>query len=291
MIISKVLEQIEDIKYEVINEREVMALGLCDYGPDESYCCFISSEKYLQNVKNNAVLVITKRELADQIVAMGKGVIIVDHPKEIFFRVHDKLCQLDTYQRPYYSMEIGKDCKISPTAIISKDNVKIGNNVFIDDYVVIKSNVTINDNVNIRAGSIIGGQNYQLYRKNGIVKCAIHVGGVVIRSNADIGYNVTIGKGLYPWDDTIVGENTVIADLSALGHGCKVGNRSFVCVSAVINGRTIIGDDVWVGPRAVVSNGLHVEDGGFVSIGSVAIRNVKEGEKVFGNPARAMFIE
>lgn len=291
MIISEILEQFGDIKYEVINEREVMALGLCDYGPDENYCCFIASEKYLQNIKNNVVLVITKSELADQIVTMGKGAIIVDNPKEIFFRVHEKLCQLNTYRRPGYCTEIGRDCKISSTAVISKDNVKIGNNVFIDDYVVIKSNVIINDNVVIRAGSIIGGQNYQLYRQNGIVKCATHIGGVVICSSADIGYNVTVGKGLYPWDDTIVGENTVIADLSSLGHGCKIGNRSFVCASAVINGRTIIGDDVWVGPRAVVSNGLCVENRGFVSIGSVAIRNVKEGEKVFGNPARAMFIE
>jgi acetyltransferase-like isoleucine patch superfamily enzyme len=37
---------------------------------------------------------------------------------------------------------------------------------------------------------------------------------------------------------------------------------------------------------AVTTNRIHVEDKAYLGIGAVAIRDVPEGEKQFGNPAR-----
>lgn len=291
MFISAVIKELGDVAYEATNEKEVAALGLCDYGPTEKYCSFAGQSKYLENIRPEAAVVITNSELSAQVLALGRGAIVVDNPKQVFFRVHDALCNQDFYCNPIYDTQIGERCHISKNAIICAQNVTIGNDVTIDDNVIIKDNVVIKDRAVIRAGSIIGGQNYQLYHYAGKVRCATHVGKVIIEEDADIGYNVTIGKGLYPWDSTVVGQNTVIADLVALGHGSKIGKRSFVCVDAVINGRASIGDDVWIGPKANISNGITVGNKGYVSLGSVVIKDVKEGQKVFGNPARAMFIE
>lgn len=43
---------------------------------------------------------------------------------------------------------------------------------------------------------------------------------------------------------------------------------------------------VYVAPMAVTTNRMQVGDHAYLGIGAVAIKDVPEGEKQFGNPAR-----
>ena len=63
-----------------------------------------------------------------------------------------------------FETEIGENCSIALSSIISNKNVKIGNNVVIGDNVVICENTTIKDNVIIRANSVIGGEGFEFKR-------------------------------------------------------------------------------------------------------------------------------
>ena len=49
-----------------------------------------------------------------------------------------------------------------------------------------------------------------------------------------------------------------------------------------------IGDDVWIGARAVVLPGVVIGDGAVVGAGAVVTRSVPEGTTVAGNPARPL---
>jgi UDP-3-O-[3-hydroxymyristoyl] glucosamine N-acyltransferase len=47
-----------------------------------------------------------------------------------------------------------------------------------------------------------------------------------------------------------------------------------IAASAVISGSVVIGDDVWVGPGAVISNGITIGSRAQIVIGSVVIKSV-----------------
>ncbi len=51
------------------------------------------------------------------------------------------------------------------------------------------------------------------------------------------------------------------------------------------NGNVIIGNDVWLGHRAMIMSGVTIGDGAVVGAGSIVTKNVKPYEIVAGNPA------
>lgn len=49
---------------------------------------------------------------------------------------------------------------------------------------------------------------------------------------------------------------------------------------------TIIGNDVWIGDRAIIKAGVHIADGAVIGMGSVVTKDVAPYEIWAGNPAR-----
>lgn len=50
--------------------------------------------------------------------------------------------------------------------------------------------------------------------------------------------------------------------------------------------RTLIGEDVWIGQRAIIKVGVHIGDGAIVAAGSVVTKDVEPYTIVGGNPAK-----
>ena len=46
---------------------------------------------------------------------------------------------------------------------------------------------------------------------------------------------------------------------------------------------TIIGENVWIGPNATLSNKIKIGNNAFVSLGAVLINVINDGERVAGN--------
>ena len=49
---------------------------------------------------------------------------------------------------------------------------------------------------------------------------------------------------------------------------------------------TIIGNDVWIGQKAIIMAGIKIGNGSIVAAGSIVTRNVEPYSIVGGNPAR-----
>lgn len=285
MRISNILKSMDvDIEYSIVREKEFKTMGLVASCTDIPMCTFVDSEKYVHYIPKNSVMIITTKELAEKLSVYG--ICIADNPRILFFSIHNYLQDDEEYCRKRFKTEIGEYCKISGHAIVAKDNVKIGNNVIIEEYVSIKENTEIGDNSIIRAGSVIGGEGFEFKRVNKGIMSVKHLGGVKIGRNVEIQYNACIDKAVYPWDNTVVSDNVKIDNFVHIAHAVKLGKNIMIAGNTSIAGRVVIGDNSWIGPSVMISNGLTIGANCHIGLGSVVVKSIPDSLKVFGNPAR-----
>lgn len=189
---------------------------------------------------------------------------------------------------------------IHPTAIIDKEAV-IGNNVYIGPYCVI-GKVTIGDNTRIESfvriydsviigigchiydNVVIGAPGFGLERDDdGNYFRFPQLGKVVIGNYVDIGCQSCVDRGAL--SDTVIGDYTKIDSLCKVAHNNKIGKNVAITGCNSIGGSNTIEDDVWIAPNSSLREWGHVGKGAFIGMGSVVVMKVKEGIRVFGNPA------
>lgn len=278
------LSDIIEIKKEnLINEKEFDTLGILASKTEEKLCTFIDNEKYIPDLKENFTMLITNKEIYQQLKDRKCGFYITDTPRIDFFSLHNKLCESTKYIRKSFKTVIGKNCNISKMSCIAENNVIIGNNVTIEEFVSIKENVIIEDNSIIRAGTVIGGIGFEFKRKDDQIMAVKHVGGVKIGKNVEIQYNSAIDKAIYPWDNTVIGDYTKIDNLNHIGHACKIGKSVMMPAGSIIGGRTEIEDNAWIGIGCVIRNGMNIGKNAKCNMGAVVTKNVDNDSSVTGN--------
>jgi sugar O-acyltransferase (sialic acid O-acetyltransferase NeuD family) len=100
--------------------------------------------------------------------------------------------------------------------------------------------------------------------------------GSLILPNAIVAAGATVGKGC------ILNHGTTI------DHDCTVGDFTHLAARAVLCGGVNVGSDCLVGAGAIILPGVTIGNGVTVGAGSVVLSDVEDGEKIVGNPARAL---
>lgn len=284
MIISNILDEMQ-ISYKCYKEYEVDSLGLAGYNAGDSVCTFIENEKYLKDLSDCVKVIITNEKTAATVNhdEINCGIIVVDNPRIIFFKLHNFLSNKQWYCKERFTTQIGDNCSIDKTAIIAGNNVKIGNNVIIEEFVVIRDNTIIGDNTIIRAGCKIGGEGFEFKREGNSIFGVKHVGSVIIGNNVEIQYNTCIDKAIYPWDQTVIEDFCKIDNSVHIAHAVKVGKCTMIVANSGIGGRVTIGNNAWIGFGCTIRNGIMIGNDARVNMGAVVTKNVLEGQAVSGN--------
>lgn len=268
---------------DIINEKQFDIFAPSSSQIHREKCIFIEDAKFIKTISDSVKMIITTSELAGSVDLENFGVCIVDNPKWIFFQLHNFMSEHEEYIVKPKASIFGSGCNISPLAYVADTNVIIGNNVIIEEFVSIKSNTIIEDNVIIRSGTIVGGQGFEFKRNNKDILAVKHVGSVKICEGVEIQQNSCIDRAIFPWDATVIGCNTKIDNLVHIAHAVKIGERNMIVAQALIAGRVVTGNNVWIGPGTIISNGLHIGDDARVNIGAVVTKSVSDFESVTGN--------
>jgi UDP-3-O-[3-hydroxymyristoyl] glucosamine N-acyltransferase len=194
--------------------------------------------------------------------------------KEIGF----KPCDTPAIIHP--SSNIGKN-------VVIEDGVVIGANSVIEHNVVLFSGTIIGENCLIRANTSIGGDGFGYERyTNGTPIKFIHLGGVCIGNNVEVGSNTCIAKGTL--GNTIIEDNVKIDNLVHIAHNCILRDGAFVIACSIICGGVEIGKNAWIAPNATITQKANVGENSVVGLGAVVTKDVEAGSVVAGNPAKVL---
>ena len=124
-----------------------------------------------------------------------------------------------------------------------------------------------------------------IQEKGGIFQTIIH-------PTASISQNVTIGEGCIIGRfaaiscDIHIGNFVSISAHAVLGHDVRVGNFCHIGALSNLSGGVVLEDFVTLHPKVDIIPHKHIGRSAILGTGSVVLRNVKEGDTVFGNPAK-----
>ncbi len=184
----------------------------------------------------------------------------------------------------YAPTRIGKSCNISPKAQISERGVVIGDSTIIEDGVVINSGTTVGCGCIIRRGCVLGGDSYENCRdQNDHYIYAEHKGRLVIGNDVYIESEAIVDKALFSWGATTIGDNCYIGRRAVINHGCTLSRKCRIAAEAMLCGYVSVGDGASIGIRALVANRKKIGDNADVKLGSVVTKDVDIGCAVSGN--------
>ena len=83
-----------------------------------------------------------------------------------------------------------------------------------------------------------------------------------------------------------IGSGALIMDTNAHPVGAKERNQK----APPINAPVVIGDDVFIGARAIILKGVHIGKGAVIAAGAVLVKDVDAWTIVGGNPAKSIGI-
>ncbi len=267
---------------KVLKDADFDWLGLtAEIYENKRVLAYVGSEKFIPELMNNSSItaVITSPQIATKIdEKLGK--IITDNPKVDFFKLHNKLAN-DGFYRSSFGKQISTTATIMNNVNIIGDNVIIENNVLIEPNVTIYDNIIIKKNSIIRAGTVLGGEGFQLCSHDDQSFRVTSIGGVIIGENVEIQNNTCIDKGVF--GNTVIGDFSKIDNLVHIAHDVKLGQNAFVVACSLVAGRVRTGKNVYIGPNCTISNGLTMGNNSKASLGSVVTRNIEENQTVTGN--------
>lgn len=108
----------------------------------------------------------------------------------------------------------------------------------------------------------------------------------LVVETATIGDGSFIGVGACISDNVKIGKHSRIEAYTVLGHDVQVGDYGSIDAFVFAGGFCQIGSKAVVHAHSSITAGKKVGANAMVGIGSVVIRNVKDGTHVFGNPAK-----
>ena len=164
--------------------------------------------------------------------------------------------------------------QISPMAFVHPD-AKLGDGNIIGPFCYIDADVVIGDN-NIMQNSVTLNQRTRMGSGNEIMPGAsistkpqdLKFKGEIttcqIGDNNSIRENVTISRGTFSKQTTIVGNNNLLMENMHIAHDCVIGNNCIIGNSTKFAGEVVVDDCAIISAEVLVHQFVHI--GGYVMI-------------------------
>ena len=106
--------------------------------------------------------------------------------------------------------------------------------------------------------------------------------------NSNIGEGTIITAGNIITTGVNIGKHVIINLKNTIGHDAEIGDFVSIMPGCNISGNVRIEECVFIGTAAGIINGVRIARNSKVGIGSVVLQDTREGETVFGVPAKTV---
>lgn len=108
----------------------------------------------------------------------------------------------------------------------------------------------------------------------------------IIQGQVSLGIGVFIGPFTVIGDSVSIGDHVMLNTHSAIGHDAVI--KKFACIMSYVDvtGCCSIEQAAFLGSGCRMVPGTRIGAHSYVGVGSVVLKRVKDGKKVFGNPAK-----
>jgi acetyltransferase EpsM len=107
-----------------------------------------------------------------------------------------------------------------------------------------------------------------------------------VSSSAELGAGCVVGPGAVIGAETTIDEHALVSRGALVGHHSRIGAFVSLMPGANLGGHVTLGERTTVGMGAIVVNGTTVGVSTTVAAGAVVLREVADGTRVQGMPAR-----
>ncbi len=143
----------------------------------------------------------------------------------------------------------------------------------------------VGSRVRIHGGTMVGSDGYGYVFDGAKHRKIAQIGGVVIEDDVELGANVTIDRGAL--GDTIIGQGTKIDNLVQIAHNVVIGKHCIIISQTGIAGSTTIGDFTIIAGQVGIAGHLKIGKQVTIAAQSGVMRDIPDGQKVFGSPAQS----
>jgi UDP-3-O-[3-hydroxymyristoyl] glucosamine N-acyltransferase len=178
---------------------------------------------------------------------------------------------------------IGNNTKIYANSVIG-DGTKIGNNTTLFAGVKVYHDCVIGDDCVVHAGVVIGADGFGFAKSKGVYQKIPQIGNVIIENNVEIGANTCIDRATM--GSTIVRQGVKLDNLIQVAHNVEVGNNTVVAGLSALGGSTKIGSEVMIGAQAGLAGHITIANHAMINAQSGVSKSItQEGGAVTGSPA------
>jgi sugar O-acyltransferase (sialic acid O-acetyltransferase NeuD family) len=112
----------------------------------------------------------------------------------------------------------------------------------------------------------------------------------VASPTARVGHGAQLLAGAIVNVDATIGDGAIVNTGAIVEHDCRIGSHAHIAPGARLAGLVTVGEGAHVGIGAIVIEGVGIGVGSFVAAGAVVVRDVEDGTRVAGVPAREMAV-
>ena len=108
----------------------------------------------------------------------------------------------------------------------------------------------------------------------------------LIASDVSIGEGTCIGAGVIIECGAHIRENTIINTKVSVGHDSIIASHVHIAPGCTLCGNVSVGSCTHIGADTCVIQGIRIGKKTLIGAGSVVVKDIPDGVKAFGNPAR-----
>ena len=275
---------------EVSGNREVTLDGVSDSRKASKNKLLFGSKDFLESRFDISNCIFITDSVIENFDLKSNCCCVVDDPRSVFIDVLEWIMETTGFDA--HRVGFSNQAKISNQSIISssaiiESGVEIGAGSKICPGAVIKTGTRIGSGCIIRENAVIGCDGITAYRANsGRLQKFPHLGGVDIGNNTEIGAGTVVSGGILV--PTYIGQNVVVGNICNVGHGVSIEDGVWMSVGSLVGGHAVLRAKATVAMGVTIRDNLEIGESASLGMGSVVVKSVGAGHSVFGNPAKRM---